>query len=148
MAWGRQIVAFVAAAWCTAFLAGKVPTVLGQQESQAEQLEELRQHLEEARALLNLTEEQVEQVRPILRTGAEAMLRVLQGHGIDLQDRSASSNRLRLRQLRRLQGDLKAVRKQTLKDLDKVLTDEQLEIYKKIQEEGRQAMQKRLRQRR
>ena len=141
-------IAIVAVVWCTAAAASNDSTALGQEESRTEQLEELRQRLEEARTRLDLTDEQVEQVKPILRAGSEAVLGVLQEHGIDLQDRSGGANRLRFRQLRRLQRDLNAVREQTLEDLDAVLTDEQLEIYKEIQEENRQAMRERLRQRR
>ena len=139
------VIALAALVWCTAPAAGNVSTALGQEESRTEQLEELRQRLEEARTRLDLT---VEQVRPILRAGLEARLGVLREHGIDLRDRSGGANRLRFRQLRRLQRDLNAVRDRTLEDLDEVLTDEQPETYKEIQEENRQAMRKRLRQRR
>lgn len=146
----HRIVAIVIAAivWCTAPAAGSASTALGQEEARTEQLEELRQRLEEARTRLDLTDEQVEQVRPILRAGSEAILGVLQEHGIDLRDRSGGANRLGFRQLRRLQRDLNAVREQTLEELDAVLTDEQLEIYEEMQEENRQAMRERLRQRR
>ena len=141
-------IAIATVVWCTAPAASNVAPPPGQEEARTEQLEELRQRLEEARTRLDLTDEQVEQVRPILRAGSEALLGVLQEHGIDLRDRSGGANRLRFRQLRRLQRDLEAVREQTLEDLDEVLTDEQLEIYKEIQEENRQAMRERLRQRR
>ena len=115
-----------------------------QEADRAEQAEQFQQRLEETRSRLNLTDEQVEQVRPILRAGFEALLEVLEEHGIDLQDRSGAAGRLRFRQLRRLQRDLNAVREQTIEDLDDVLTDEQLETYKEIQEENRQAIRKRL----
>ena len=113
----------------------------------AERQEELRQRLEAARARLDLTDEQVEQVRPILQSGFEAMLEVFEEHGIDIQDRSGSARRLRFRQLRRLQRDLQAVRERTIEDLDGVLSDAQLEVYKQIQEENRQEMRERFRQR-
>ena len=146
----HRIVAIVLAAvvWCTAPAAGNVSTAPGQEEERTEQLEQLRQRLEEARTRLDLTDAQVEQVRPILRAELEALQGVLQEHGIDIRDRSGGANRLRFRQLRRLQRDLNAVREQTLEDLDEVLTDEQLETYREIQEENRQAMRERLRQRR
>ena len=142
------VIAMAAVLWCAAPAGGNVFPASGQQEPQAEPLEELRQRLEEARTRRNLTDEQVKQIRPILQARFKVMLSVLQEHGIDLQDRSGSANRLRFRQLRRLQRDLNAVREQVLEDLDGVLTDEQLEIYKEIQEENRQAMRERLRQRR
>ena len=115
---------------------------------EGERAEQLRQRLEEARTRLNLTDEQVEQVRPILRGEFEAMLEVFEEHGIDIGDRSGSGRRLRFRQLRRLQQDLNAVREQTLEDLGDVLSDAQREVYQEIQEENREAMRERLGQRR
>ncbi len=128
--------------------AAGMPTTLAQEAGRAEQTELLGQRLEEVRTRLNLTDEQVEQVRPILKAGFDAMLEVLQEHGINLRDRPASTGRLGFLQLRQLRRDLDGVRAQTIKDLDDMLTDAQLEVYKEIQEENRQAMRERLRQRR
>ena len=58
-----------------------------------ERVDPLRQRLEEARARLNLTDKQVDQVRPILRAGFDAMLEVLEEHGIDIGNRSGSGRR-------------------------------------------------------
>ena len=117
----------------------------GQEEEQAEALQ---QRLEETRARLNLTDEQVDQVRPILRAGFEAMLEVFEEHGIDPANPSGSGRRLRLRQLRRLQQDLNALGERTLEELGAVLNDEQIEGYKEIQKENREAIRERLRGRR
>ena len=146
----HRIVAIVITAivWCTTPAAGNVSTAPGQEEARTEQAEELRQRLEEARTRLDLTDEQNEQVRPILRAEFEALQGVLREHGIDLRDGSGGGNRLGFRQLRRLRRDLNAVREQTLEDLDEVLTDEQIETYKEMREENQQAMRERLRQRR
>ena len=146
----RRIVAIAVAAVvaCTAPAGGNPATAPGQDAGRAERLEVFQQRLEEARIRLDLTDEQVEQVRPILRTEFEALLDVLQEYGIDLQDRSGGAGRLGFLRLRRLQRDVNALREQTLEDLDEVLTDGQLETYKAIQEENRQAMRERLRQRR
>jgi len=133
---------------CTAPAAGNVSTALGQEEARTEQPEEFRQRLEEARTRLDLTDRQIEQVRPILRAEFEALQGVLQKYGIDLRDRSGGANRLGFRQLRRLQREVNALREQALEDLDEVLTDEQLEAYKEMREENQQAMRERLRQRR
>lgn len=145
----HRIVAIVIAAivWCTVPAASNVSTALGQEEARTEP-EEFRQRFEEARTRLDLTDGQIEQVRPILRAEFEALQGVLQKYGIDLQDRSGGANRPGFRQLRRLQREVNAVREQTLEDLDDVLTDEQLETYKEMREENQQAMRERLRQRR
>ena len=146
----HRIVAIVIAAlvWCTAPAAGNVSTAPGQEAAQTEQSEELRRRLEEARTRLGLTDEQVGQVNPILRAEFEALQGILQEYGIDLRDRSGGGNGLGFRQLRRLQRDANAVREQALEDLEKVLTDEQLETYQEMREENQQAMRERLRQRR
>lgn len=146
----HRIVAIVIAAivWCTVPATGNVSTALRQEEARTGQPEELRQRLEEARIRLDLTDEQIEQVRPILRAEFEALQGVLQEHGIDLRDRSGGANRPGLRQLRRLRRDLNAVLERSLEDLGEVLTDEQLETYKEMREENQQAMRESLRQRR
>ena len=127
----HRIVAIVIAAvvWCTVPAAGNVSTALGQEESRTEQLEEFRQRLKEARTRIGLTDEQVEQLRPIERDAAEAVLGLLQEHGID---RSSDYNRLTTRQLRRLQRDLNTVVEQLGEDLDGVLTDEQREAQREF----------------
>ena len=109
---------------------------------------QLQQRLEEARPRLRLTGDQIEQIRPILRSSFEAQASVLRKHGIDLERRSGKDRRLGFRQLRQLGRDLDAVRKQTIEKLSGKLTNTQIEEYGKIQQERRQAMRKRLRQRR
>lgn len=113
-----------------------------------EQIEQIRARIQETRERLNLTDEQIEQVTPILRAGFEAQMEVLEQHGIDIGNRSGGRNRLRLRQLRQLGRDLDAARERTVEELGAVLSEEQIEVYKEIQEERRQAMRERLRGRR
>ena len=109
----------------------------------------LRQLLADARARLNLTDAQIERIRPILRAGIRAQAKVLEKHGIDIGGRSGErDSRLGLRQLRQLGRDLDRVREQTVKDLADVLSATQIKAYKEIQKERKQALRKRLRQRR
>lgn len=128
--------------------AGSASAVLAEDADRDPRRALLQKRLEEARARLRLTDDQIERIRPILRSGLEAQARVLQKHGIDLERRSGKDRRLGLRQLRRLGRDLDAVRKQTLEKLSGTLTGTQIEEYMKIQQERRQAIRKRLRQRR
>ena len=60
----------------------------------------LQQRLREAHARLRLTDDQVERIRPILRSSLEAQARVLQKHGIDLEGRPGKDRLLGFRQLR------------------------------------------------
>ena len=109
----------------------------------------LRQLLEEARARLKLTDAQIERMRPILRAGIHARIKVLEKHGIDIGGRSGERRRqLGFRQLRRLGRDLDRVREQTVKDLVDVLSAAQIQEYREIQKERKQTLRKRLRQRR
>ncbi len=134
------------------------------QEPGGEQLAQLQERLEEAKARLKLTDEQVEQVRPIFRASTEKQMAVLEKHGIDLRDGGASrgdgdarrrggagrrgaGNRQDLQQLRALGDDLEALRKETRKELKNVLTKEQFKEFKKMQEENREAMRQRIRER-
>ena len=128
--------------------AGSVLTVSAQDVDREAIRARLQERLTEARGRLHLTDDQIEQIKPILRAGVEAQMEVLQKHGIDLRNRTGANKRLGFRTLRRLGRDLDAVRTQTIEKLDTVLTDEQIKEYKKIQEERKQAMRKRLRQRR
>lgn len=129
-------------------MAGGASAVFAEESDRDPRRALLQERLTEARARLRLTDDQIERVRPILRSGLEAQARVLRKHGINLERRSGKDRRLGLRQLRRLGRDLDAVRKQTLEKLSGKLTDSQIEAYGKIQQERRQAMRKRLRQRR
>ena len=109
----------------------------------------LRQHLEEARARLKLTDDEIKRIRPILRAGIRSQAKVLEKHGLDIGGRSGErSSRLSLRQLRQLGRDLDRVRGQTIRDLGAVLNEAQVKEYKQIQKERKQALRKRLRQRR
>ena len=134
--------AVVMACWCVLLVAAQ-----DEAEQDATALEEqLIERLEEARERLGLTDEQDEQVRSIMAAAVKAQAAVLTEHGIDLL--GVARPRLNLRQLRALSADLDAVRAGTLEELAEVLTPEQLETYRDIQEEWRQDLRDRLRERR
>ena len=115
---------------------------------QAARLEQLQERLQEARDRLALTDQQREQVRPILAAGFQAQRAVLAEHGIDLLAPAEERPRLNLRQLRALGADLDAVRADTLAALAEVLTADQLQTYRELQDERRQELRERLRERR
>ena len=127
---------------------GSVAAAFQERELSDEQLALVEERIQEARERLNLTDEQTDQVVPILRAGFEALLVVLEEHGIDIENRSGERNRPRLRQLRRLNRDLEEVRERTVEQLSDVLSDEQIEVYRELQEERRQALRARVLERR
>ena len=140
------IVALIACS--TAIAAELKPTAPSLQASGAEPVEQFRRQLQETRTRLNLTDAQVEQVRPILRAAFEARLEVLREYGIDLRADSGSTGRLGFFRARRLRRDLDGVQERTMDALDDVLTEAQIEAYEELQEERREAIRERLRQRR
>ena len=129
------------------------PVATTAQESQDERLEALRQRMEETRERLGLTDEQIEQLTPILQEGFEAQRAVLEEHGISLESPPAerSGSRLgRLRQMRQLGRDLDEVREATFGKIEEsgILSEAQLAEYAELQEELRQALRERIRSRR
>ena len=130
---------------------GDISTASAQDADRQAQLAEFEERLEETRARLNLTDPQVEQITPILRSQFEAQMEVLQEHGVAVGDIGAGAaeggRRLGLLALLRLGRDLDEVRERTLDQLREVLTDEQIEIYREIEEENREAMRERMRER-
>ena len=115
---------------------------------QGDQLEQLRGRMDDARERLNLTDEQTEQLRPILRQHLEAVQEVLAERGIDLAEPSGPRKRLGLRGARRLGKQLDKVRAGTLAKVEDVLEPDQVKAYKKIQAEWKAAIRKRIMARR
>jgi hypothetical protein len=105
----------------------------------------VEERLAEAKARLDLSDEQLEQVKPVLEAAAEAQRSVLSRYGIDLEAEGGPESKLGMREARKLKKDIAKVREKTLEELDEILTDEQLDEFKKLQEERRQEMRKRIR---
>ena len=127
-----------------AALFGASLPLVAQEAFRAEQVPQFRENLEETRTRLELSDDQLEEVQPILAAGFKAVIQVLLEHGLDLEDSTASAARLDFEELSILGADLQAVRDETLKDLEPVLTADQLEEYKQIQAERREATRERL----
>jgi hypothetical protein len=71
--------------------------------------------------------------------------RILARYGIDLENSSGPSTRLRPREAMTLRRELEAVRAETLEILDGILTEEQFEEFRQIQEERNAEMRERIR---
>ena len=129
---------------CALGVTGLLPAT-AQEEDRAAQLAE---YIAETRARTNLTDEQVEQFTPVIEAHLEAMAAVLGEYGIDLQNRSGERKRLKLRKMRALRKDLDAVRADTAEKLSAILSEEQMEEYKKIQAERKAELRARLKEQR
>ena len=105
---------------------------------------EREQRAEEVRERLALTDEQREQVAPVLRESFRKQLSIYREYGLPRE----KDNRLSLREARKLGKDMDRLRRETLDELSAFLTPEQLKEYRKIQQENKRATRQRLRSRR
>ena len=105
------------------------------------------ERLEQVIENLELTDEQVEALRPIFQSSFERQAAVLEQYGIDLSD-GEQGGKLSRRERRKLRGDLKDEREKADDAIAEVLTDEQFDAYKEMAEERQDEMRERLKDRR
>jgi len=113
-----------------------------QNESPSAALEDI---FAETKARLNLSDKQVEQVEPILRSSFESRRANLLQFGIDIESRKPPAQKLGFRNLRTLSNELKKVSSSTSRKLDDILTKEQMSEYTTMQNERKSKMRERLR---
>ena len=130
-------------------LTASLTTSLAQQ-ADSDRVAEFEARIEQTKQRLNLTDEQIAQIEPILASSFEATALVLENHGIDLNPGAPRDQRERpsFRTMRAIGKDMQAVREETAAEMAEVLTDEQMEEYRKIQEERRVELRERIRARR
>lgn len=136
----RSLLALVAA---SALLLSGVAVAQDREEIEAKAEERLEQVIEN----LELTDEQVEALRPIFQSSFERQAAVLEQYGIDLSD-GEQGGKLSRRERRKLKGDLKDEREKTDDAIAEVLTDEQFDAYKEMAEERQDEMRERRKDRR
>lgn len=136
----RSLLALVAA---SALLLSGVAVAQDREEIEAKAEERLEQVIEN----LELTDEQVEALRPIFQSSFERQAAVLEQYGIDLSD-GEQGGKLSRRERRKLKGDLKDEREKTDNAIAEVLTDEQFDAYKEMAEERQDEMRERRKDRR
>lgn len=93
---------------------------------------------------LNFTDNQNDQLIPIFLDIFQRRQSIMKKNGVDLKSRS-SGERIGLKQLRSIKKEMDKLNKQTMEQLEKVLSKVQLNEYKKFQEEQRDEMRNRLR---
>ena len=99
--------------------------------------EQARKRLEEIKARLDLTPEQVEQVRPILQDEVQKLKALREKHSGDGR-----------RERRKMGRELKGIQGETDDQLKKVLSKEQMKELKKLRDEWRQQLRERAAQNR
>jgi Spy/CpxP family protein refolding chaperone len=127
----------------SALLLSGVAVAQDREEIEAKAEERLEQVIEN----LELTDEQVEALRPIFQSSFERQAAVLEQYGIDLSD-GEQGGKLSRRERRKLKGDLKDEREKTDDAIAEVLTDEQFDAYKEMAEERQDEMRERRKDRR
>jgi len=105
--------------------------------------ERFRAQMAETQERLQLTDEQTETVRPILEKATMQRHAILEKHGVDLEG-TEKTDRPGRRTLRRMRNDLQEVNKETQRELEEVLTSEQMKQWEALQEERRTEMRKKL----
>ena len=93
---------------------------------------------------LKLTDNQNDQLMPIFLDIFQKRQRIMKKNGVDIKSRS-SGERIGMKQLRSIKKEMDKLNKQTMKQLEKVLSKVQLNEYKKFQEEQRYEMRNLLR---
>ena len=101
--------------------------------------------LAEANARLNLTDEQAEQVAPILHSNFEAQRAVFLDYGFDIESGNRPAKKLGFKQLRAMGRELEAVRVGTRDALKDVLNEEQMREYVSMQNERKNEVRQRIR---
>jgi hypothetical protein len=97
------------------------------------------------KARLDLSEEQITQMAPVLEESMAASQRILASYGIDLENREDNAGKLGLRKGRAMRNEIDTVRTETLSALETILTEDQLVEFKKIQNEREAEMRERIR---
>ena len=102
----------------------------------------------EIQSRLNLTEEQVQQFKPIFVDNFEKRRNLMNKYGINIDNQKTTNNKgigvMGIRQLRSLKKEIDKINKNAEKQLANILTKEQMNIYKLFQEEQRDEMKDRL----
>ncbi|MEM8767256.1 MAG: Spy/CpxP family protein refolding chaperone [Pseudomonadota bacterium] len=120
------------------------PTIQAETETSAAQLEE---RLAQARARLELTDRQAEQMQPVMQESLARQRSILASYGLDLDNPDAPSERPGFRQARAMRGELEDVRADMLTKLEDILTPSQLDEFKQMQEAQRAEIRERIRAR-
>ena len=95
--------------------------------------------LEQAVERLQLTDEQLEMVEPIVLSGAEKRVGILQKYGV-IPKEGEERKRLSGKDRKKMKGEIDAVRAQTAELMDVVLSDAQMAEYELMLEEARKRL--------
>ena len=131
--------------WTIALLLVTGIGVLPAAWSEEDRIAQIEGRIAETKARLKLSDEQIERLTPILKSGFEAQMAVLEKHGIDLENRgSGNHGKLGFREARQLKKELDVVRKSNLSQVEGLMSEEQFSEYRKIQDERKKKMREKI----
>ena len=135
---------WIAALWVTLALAA-----LPAAQAEEDRVAQFEERIAETKARLKLSDEQVEQLTPVLRSGFEAQMAELKKYGIDLQNEDPDSReKLGFRDARKLRKETETVRANMSKEVEKILSEEQFAEFKELQAERQKEMREMIKERR
>jgi len=135
--------------WIAALWMALVITASPAAQAEEDRAAQFEERIAETKARLNLSDEQVEQLTPILKAGFEAQMAVFEKNGIDLENGDPNNRKkLGFRAARKLRKEMDAVRANTLDEVEEILSDEQFSEYKEIQAERKKEMREMIKERR
>lgn len=100
------------------------------------------------RERLDLSEQQMEQLRPVFEQGAKRRQEVLASFGVDTTDTQAGLAKLSGEDKRKLRNEMRVLGNQTKKQLEGILSEEQLELFRELVAEQRTALRQRAKEQR
>lgn len=117
--------------------------------AQGDRAERIEQQLTELKQRLELSDTQSEQIRSILEQSVEERRSILQRYGIDMENKDPDTRKkLSFREKRKLGGELREAKKETMAQLDKLLSTAQMEEYHAMQKERKEKRREHLNSRR
>lgn len=114
--------------------------------AQDDRAETFRASFAQTQERLNLTDEQLAQVEPIMRARVDASRAVMEKYGFSPE--SGGQGDSSLRQMRAMSKELEPIRKQADQELAEVLSKDQMKEYREIQDERRAQMRSEIKARR
>lgn len=112
------------------------------QDISDERLGDFEERIEELQTRLGLTDEQLEEMRPVIAKNFEKTLQAFDEAGLEQGGGGASS--LGRRDRIRLGRQIRDIQEETDKKIRDILTDEQMDEYEEIQEERREELRARM----
>ncbi len=105
----------------------------------------IEERIDEIVERLELSDEQIEQISPILQDSMERQRAILESYGVDPANRGEGGQRPGMRKARAMRKEMSEVREDSRGAMAEFLSDEQMDELQLIQEERRDALREKIR---